>query len=138
MSLIVRRGCALLLLSCAAAAASAKGPFIINTGDVLFEVGEFPTEILQDKPTARFGNVGYKCAHLGLLWSDIWRWDCRLVEMSGTDAYRDIPANYLPKIKRDPRYGLSKAKRGIWNKYGFWTIAILLGGIIGFRFMTRD
>ncbi len=138
MSLTFKHLCALLLLSSAAAAASAKGPLIINTGDELFEVGEFPASVLQDNPTARFGKVGYKCAHLGVFWSDIWRWDCGLVEMSGTDAYRDIPVKYLAQIKSDPSYGLSKAKRGIWKKYGFWTVLILLGGLVGFRFLTRD
>ena len=38
----------------------------------------------------------------------------------GLNGYADLPAEVKPLVA--DRYSLNDAKRGFWNKYGFWTV----------------
>jgi hypothetical protein len=104
-----------------------RGGGIINTGDELFTVGDFPADIVKDNPAAKTAKVGYKCSHFGLFWADVWTWDCKLVAVTGTNSYADLPAGITANLATNPSYAFSKAERGLWNKYAFWTL--VLGGL---------
>jgi hypothetical protein len=112
-----------------------KGFALFNTGDELFAVADFPADIVKDNPKAKDMQAGYKCSHFGLFYADVWTWDCKLVAMKGDDSYSDLPADLASKLSSDPQYAFSKAQRGFWNHYAFWTalgtLALLI--VIGSR-----
>jgi hypothetical protein len=56
-------------------------------------------------------------------------WDCKLVAVTGEDSYASLPEDIVSKLTADLQYAFSKAKRGFWNYYAFWT---LIGGILLF------
>ena len=106
----------------------AKGLFIINTGDEVFEVSEEPAI------TAGMGQgwkLGYACSHFGVLWADAWTWDCKMGAVNLEEfSYSDLPTEILDTYK--DKYTMSDAQRGIWNKYGMLLFAGLLvvGGVV--------
>jgi hypothetical protein len=118
-----------LCLLFAAPAHAKKGIMVFNTGDELFSVAPFPADVVKDSPAAKDYQAGYKCSHFGLLWADVWTWDCKLVAVTGEDSYASLPEDVANKLTADPQYAFSKAKRGFWNHYAFWT---LIGGILLF------
>lgn len=108
--------------------AQAKGLFIINTGDEMFEVGEFPAEVVQSYPSAKDFKAGYKCEHFGVLWADVWTWNCALVAVTGENSYADLPDEVLTRLSGDPQYAFGKVKRDLWNQYGIALLVLLLVG----------
>ena len=117
----------LALCLCAAVPAQAKGLFIINTGDEMFEVGSFPAEVVQTYPGTKAYKAGYKCSHFGILWADVWTWDCQLVAVTGDNSYADLPDAVVSKMGSDPLYAMGKAQRSVWNHYG--VLLLVLAGI---------
>lgn len=115
---------ALALCLFAALPSQAKGLFIINTGDEMFEVANFPADVIQTHPAAKDYKAGYKCSHFGVLWADVWTWDCKLVAVTGENSYSDLPDDVAAKLAGDPQYAMSKTQRNFWNKYAFWLLSI--------------
>lgn len=135
----VRRSLAILAL-CLVAAAPAhakRGIVFINTGSELFEVADFPPEVLKPGAGVPGMKAGYKCSHFGVFWADVWTWDCQLVAVTGDNSYADLPADVAAQLKGDSRYALKNAHRGFWNHYAFWTLVIgfvalvVLGKFVG-------
>jgi hypothetical protein len=110
--------------------AQARGFVLFNTGDELFEVADFPAEVMRQNTDLQEYQAGYKCSRFGLFWADVWTWDCKLVAVSKDDSYADLPAAVVSQLSTDPRYGFGKTKRNFWNHYGFW------GMIAAFVLMT--
>ena len=108
-----------------------RGIGIINTGDELFEVADFPADVVAAIPQAKEMKVGYKCSHFGVFWADVWTWDCQLVGVSGENSYTSLPDELRNKLVADPQYAYSHAKRGFWNHYGFWGALALLVAFLG-------
>jgi hypothetical protein len=110
--------------------AQAKGLFIINTGDELFDIGSDPriTESLGDR-----WKLGYKCSHLGVMWADIWTWDCKIAAVNTLqDSYTDLPNEI--KTELSTKYSMSNAIRGSWNHYGFLA---MLASLAAFAYIRR-
>ena len=123
--MFIQRFLAILALClCAAVPVQAKGLFIINTGDEMFEVGSFPADVIQTYPGTKDYKAGYKCNHFGLMWADVWTWDCKLVAVTGENSFADLPDEVVTKLASDPLYAMSKAQRNFWNKYAFWLLSI--------------
>jgi len=108
----------------ASSAADAKGLFIFNWGEDMFEVGEFPAEMV----TSEGVKAGYKCQVLGLFWAYFHWWDCQPVAFMG-DSYDDSPelANYVRENFKE-----SDVKLGAWQRHGRWLFAGILLLFIGF------
>ncbi len=118
-----------LLLLCLAlpAFAEAKPALIVfNYGEELFELpplGAMPA----GKPDGAGAKLGYKCSHFGIMWADVWTWDCRPVLIAGEDRYLELPPATASVVTTDPRSRFSKVKRSFWNKYAFW---LALAGLL--------
>jgi hypothetical protein len=108
-----------------------RGIGIINTGDELFEVADFPADVVAAIPQTKSMKVGYKCSHFGLFWADVWTWDCELVGVSGENSYTSLPDELRTKLVADPQYAYGNVKRGVWNRYGFWGALALLAVFLG-------
>ncbi len=110
--------------------AQAKGIFIINTGDEMFEVNAI------EQLTEDWGNgwkVGYKCSHLGIMWADIWTWNCKIAAVNLLeDSYDDLPENILTTVSG--KYTMRNAVRGSWNHYGVFGI---LASLATFAYIRR-
>lgn len=100
---------------------------IISFGDEMFEVAEFPADIVAANPSAKSLKAGYKCSHFALMWSDVLTWDCKLVATTGENSYTEIPAPIQAQLAADPQYAFDKAHRSFWNHYAF---RIALGGFV--------
>jgi len=130
MSVRLMFATAALCLGVVATPAHAKrGIGVINTGEELFEVAPFPTEVLADMTNDL--KVGYKCSHLGVFWADVWTWDCQLVAVKGENSYTNLPEELRTKLSADPQYDYSHAKRGLWNHYGFWAALAAAAAFFG-------
>ncbi|MEY2863077.1 MAG: hypothetical protein RLY58_784 [Pseudomonadota bacterium] len=120
--------------------AQAKGLFIINTGEEFFEVSNFPAKVVEEYPMTEGLKVAYKCSRFGVLWADVWTWDCSRVGIQSVDdsSYHEIPAEMDQVLASDPTYSERNMKRGGWNHYGFW--ALLLGFIAfsSFGYLSKD
>ena len=116
----------LALCLCAVVPVQAKGLFIINTGDEMFEVASFPADVIQTYPATKDYKAGYKCNHFGVIWADAWTWDCKLVAVTGENSFADLPDEVVTKLASDPLYAMGKAQRNFWNHYGF-LLAIIAG-----------
>lgn len=123
---------ALLFLVCIPAHAKLRLA-VINTGDELFEVGDFPAEIVAPGASSH-AKAGFKCSHFGLFWADAWTWDCKLVAITGENSYADLPEQIATKLAIDPRFDIQHAKRGFWNHYAFWCI---IGAFALFAFFSK-
>lgn len=132
--MFLHRLLAILALSLVAALpVQAKGLFVINTGDEMFEVGSFPADVIQTHPAAKDYKAGYKCSHFGILWADVWTWDCKLVAVTGENSYADLPDELVAKLVSDPQYAFGKAQRNFWNHYGFWLVLMAGMAYLAYR-----
>lgn len=113
--------------------ANAKGFVLINTGDELFEVTEFPSQLVSELPVLNTMRAGYKCHHFGIFWADVWTWDCKLVAVASDSRYSDLPDRVASQLSSNPDYSFSKAKRGFWNHYGVLTLLGALAGLLLLR-----
>lgn len=103
------------------APAQAKGLLIYNTGEELFEVADFPQDMVNIYPGLKDYKVSYACQRFGLFWADVWTWDCKLTAGNlSTNTIVDIPQELIPKLEQD--YPFDKAQRNFWNKYGIVTM----------------
>jgi hypothetical protein len=118
------------VLTFSGAAHAKRGMVVFNTGDELFEVA--PYQIVPQSPPI---TIGYKCSHFGLFWADVFTWDCKMVAYLGETTYADLPDQLATQLQGDPRYKMSKAKRGFWNHYAFWVLIglVCLIGVWMFR-----
>lgn len=115
---------ALLLLSAAPVAeAKVRIPLPVHTGQEVFEVGPLPDELQSWKPALAGWKVGYMCDRFGVLFADVWTWNCRMVAYDGKDTYDDLPEDWRRSLEVD--YPMSKAKRGFWNHYGIGVLALV-------------
>jgi hypothetical protein len=105
----------------------AKGLLIYNTGDELFEVADFPAELVSEFRDLNSMRAGYKCDRFGLFWADVWTWNCAMVGVSA-ESYSDLPAKVVSTLSADPHYAFKHAKRGFWNHYGILAVLAALGG----------
>ena len=117
-------------------AQAAKMPLFFSTGDALFTVADFPAELLKENPGAKDLKAGYKCSHFALFGANAWTWGCTMVGVSGEKSYSDLPADVASKLAGDPAYGFSKAERGFWNKYAFWSIVGAFALFVAFGAMV--
>ncbi len=123
----------ILMLAMAPAAYAKKGLLIFNTGDELFQIGPFPESVLKEYPDIKNKGliVASFCDHFGILWADVWTWNCHLVGSEASlDSYYDLPADVQAAV--DAQYKVSDAKRGFWNHYAFWLALVLLGALIAY------
>lgn len=126
----------LLLFVCLAwpALSEAKpGLIVINYGDELFELPA-ATESQVGKPAGASVKLGYKCRHFGILWADVWTWDCRPVFLAGEDRFLEVPYALASSMAADPRSHFSKVKRSFWNQYAFW---LAVAGLLGWLSLRR-
>lgn len=116
---------ALMFAACFPMSANAKGLLIFNTGDEIFSVDKLPANLAEEYPDG--SELGYYCKRFGILWADVWTWECKLSVVSlEKESYADLPASDLAALEN--QYSMSDAKRGIWNKYGLLIIALLFVG----------
>jgi hypothetical protein len=108
--------------------AHAKIPIPVNTGNEVFEVGPLPPE-LQANPKLAGWKLGYMCDRFGILWANVWTWNCKLVAYDGAkNSYTDLPPEWRESL--EAKHPMSKAKRGFWNHYG---IPLALLGLVGLK-----
>ena len=121
-------------------AAQAKIPAIFNTGDELFEIGDFPKESIQAFGDLKDLKAAYKCKHFGLFWADVWTWDCSLVATSSAEAntYYDLPADLTAALQNNKDYQTSAMKRSFWNHYGIFIMILLIVGYFGFGYLSKS
>ena len=114
---------ALLLLACVPVAeAKVRIPMPIHTGQEVFEVGPLPDELQKWKPELKDWKIGYMCDRFGILFADVWTWDCKMVAYDGKETYSELPPDWRESLEAE--YPMSKSKRGFWSHYG---IVVLLG-----------
>ena len=124
------RGQGLLLaaaLLALAPAAEAKIPIPINTGNGVFEVAPLPETLKAMDRSLASWKLGYKCDRFGILWADVWTWNCKLVAYDGVKSYSDLPDELRTKLEKE--YPMSKAQRGFWNHYGIVVVLVAIGGL---------
>jgi len=121
-----------LCLLAASPAHARRGLMLINTGDELFEVADFPEDVVQTIPRAKTAKVGYKCDHFGIFWADVWTWNCSVVAVTGENSYADLPDDITSRLAGDPQYAFGKAKRGVWNHYAFWALIAAVGAFFAY------
>lgn len=119
---------AFFFLGLAPVSAEAKGLFVINTGAEIFDVADLPEEL--KGPEVALWRLGWMCSRFGILWADVWTWDCKLIAYDG-DNYSELPAEMQEELEAE--YPKSKAERGLWNRFGIFgmlgVVAVL--GIVG-------
>lgn len=119
----------LLLILCLALPAFAEakpGLIVFNYGEELFELPPIAA-LPAGKAEGAGAKLGYKCSHFGIMWADVWTWDCRPVLIAGEDRYLELPPAAASVMTADPRSRFSKVKRSFWNKYAFW---VALAGLL--------
>ena len=108
--------------------AEAKGLLIITTGNEIFDVADLPEEL--KGPEVAGWRLGWMCSRFGLLWADVWTWDCKLVAYQD-DSYSELPPELQAQLEE--AHPKSEAKRGLWNRFGIFgmlgVVAVL--GILG-------
>ena len=118
------------MLSLFSVAVHAKGFLIINTGEEVFPLKNrvMPLEELDTN-----WNLGYKCSHFGIMWADVWTWNCQMVALNmSEESYMDLPFHI--KYKASHEYSMSDTVRGTWNHYGFLGMLLAFAAYI---FMQR-
>lgn len=100
------------------------GSVVVNWGEELFEVGPFPADLTHQ--ITRDNNAGFRCSHVGIFWADIWTWNCHLIAISPEERDFDLPEAVVAKLSGNPEFTMENAKRGLWNHFGFWSIAVLV------------
>ncbi|MEZ4360282.1 MAG: hypothetical protein R3B48_08885 [Kofleriaceae bacterium] len=106
--------------------ASAKVPVIYQTGQDTFECGPLPEPFDKDPDLAGY-KAGYLCDITGVFWSYFSVRNCKPAAVNG-NSYAD-PPTLVEAIKA--KYPESSMRRGIWNKYGWVLLALLVLGGIG-------
>ncbi|BAZ14048.1 hypothetical protein NIES4071_58880 [Calothrix sp. NIES-4071] len=105
----------------APAPAHARGTIIVNTGEELFEVADFPQNMVDEYPGLKDYKVSYACQRFGIFWANVWTWDCKLMAGNiSTNTIADIPQEFMPTLQQ--QYPFDKAQRNFWNKYGIITM----------------
>jgi hypothetical protein len=114
------------LSTLAPAPAQARGLVIYNTGEELFEVADFPQDMVAQYPGLKDYKISYTCQRFGLFWADVWTWDCKLMAGNiSTNTATDVPQELKATLEKD--YPFDKAQRNYWSKYGIIT---MLGGFV--------
>lgn len=108
-----------------APSAQAKIPIPVNTGNEIFEVGPLPPSLQAADPELASWKLGYMCDRFGILFADVWTWNCKLVAYDGKTTYSDLPPEVRATLEAE--YPMSKARRGFWNHYG---IGVLVAGFM--------
>jgi ABC-type multidrug transport system permease subunit len=103
--------------------AAAKIPVIYQTGQDAFECGSLPEPFDKQTDLAGF-KAGYLCDITGVFWSYFSVRNCKPAAIKG-DSYSD-ETELSAAIKA--KYPESSMKRGIWNKYGWILLALLVAG----------
>ncbi|MFB2539765.1 MULTISPECIES: hypothetical protein [unclassified Acinetobacter] len=100
--------------------AMAKGILIFNTGDEIFEI--------KNAPTFDDGfKLGYACKHFGLLWADVWTWDCQMMAVNpDRNEVADLPADMKQQFQS--QFSESDRDRGFWNRFGIFILALIFIG----------
>ncbi|MEZ4403898.1 MAG: hypothetical protein R3B06_27995 [Kofleriaceae bacterium] len=101
--------------------AAAKVPVIYQTGQEGFECGPLPDE-WKDEPAIAGFKAGYVCDIKGVFWSYFSVSNCKPAAIKG-NQYNDAP-ELAAAIKA--KYPESSMKRGIWNRYGWMLLALLV------------
>lgn len=112
--------------------AHARGAIIVNTGEELFEVADFPQNMVDQYPGLKDYKISYACQRFGIFWANLWTWDCKLMAGNiSTNTVADIPQEFMPTLQQE--YPFDKAQRNFWNKYGIITMLgiFILLGVIG-------
>gem|GEM_PF-925389 len=112
----------------------AKGFLLFNTGDELFEVAEFPSEMVNEYRDLKSLKAGYKCDRFALFWADVWTWNCSMVAITPRESYMELPDGIVSTLKADSHYAFKHAKRSFWNHYGFLAA---LAAFFGINFLRR-
>jgi hypothetical protein len=103
--------------------ARARGILFFNTGEELFEVGDFPQNMVNEYPGLKDYKMSYLCQRFGLFWADIWTWDCKLMAANtSSNTVSDIPQELALPLQQ--QYPFDKAQRSFWSKYGILTMMI--------------
>ena len=128
---------AFILLILAASPAHARRGFplllFFNTGNEMFEAGNFSTDMTRKFPDLTAYKPTYLCSRFGLFGADVWTWDCHMVAgQLAADSYADLPEGIAQRLQAE--YPMSQAKRGFWNHYG---ILSALGVIIAWGFLKK-
>lgn len=106
--------------------ASAKVPVIYQTGQHAFECGPLPDPYDKEPELAGY-QAGYLCNITGVFWSYFSVRDCQPVAFKDS-TYSDEP-ELAAAVKA--KYPESAMKRGIWGKYGWMLLALLIvAGIV--------
>jgi hypothetical protein len=124
----------LLLLALSSNAQAKRGiPFLFQTGDEMFEAGEWPHDALKIEPGLADYKPAFLCKHFALLWADVWSWDCHLVAGDvAQESYADLPEELSATLQS--KIPFSQAKRSFWNHYG---VPAMVLAFIGFGFVKR-
>lgn len=115
----------IIVLFCAAFSpfTMAKGiPLIFNTGDELFQI--------EDAPKFDDGyEVGYACQHLGIMYADIWTWDCKLMAIDIQKfSAGELDSKFLQQMNE--KYSESDRVRNPWNHYGALLMSLVIAGYL--------
>lgn len=113
---------AAFVLLALAPAAHAKIPIPVHTGNDVFEVGPLPAELQTWKPELKGWKIGYMCDRFGILFANVWTWNCKMVAYDGKNTYDDLPPDWRDSLEAE--YPMSKAKRGFWNRFGIVVLAL--------------
>ncbi len=107
--------------------AEARGGILIyHTGEKDFECGPLPAPFDKEPSLAGY-HAGYICDITGIFWSYFSVRNCKAAAINGS-SYNDEP-ELAAAIKA--KYPESSMKRGIWGKYGWMILAlVVLGGIV--------
>jgi hypothetical protein len=120
--------------------AQARGLVIYNTGEELYEVADFPQDMVAQYPGLKDYKISYTCQRFGLFWASLWTWDCKLMAGNlSTNTVTDVPQELKATLDKD--YPFNKAQRNYWEKYGFITmlgILVLLGMMKGKEESTAE
>ncbi len=126
-----------LVLALASGPAHAKRgipiPFIINTGEEIFDVGPLPPPYDQEPELAGW-TAGYKCGVFGLVYAYIHWWDCAPVAYSD-DTYYDDP-ELVAAITAT--YSESDMQIGVWGRFGRFLFLGLIGLWVFSKFSGDD
>jgi hypothetical protein len=112
-----------LLALAPAAHARVRIPIPVHTGQEMFEVGPLPAELQAWRPELKDWKVAWMCDRIGILFADVWTWNCRIVAYDGKSTYDDVPQDWRESLEAE--HPMSKA-RGLWNRYGVLLIAVAL------------
>lgn len=100
-------------------------PIPVQSGKEVFEVGPLPASLKSVNPKLAKWKLGYMCEHMGILWADLWSWDCKLVAYDEpSKTYTDLPEPI--RLQLEAKYPMSKADRGFWNHYGIVVLIVIV------------